>query len=207
MIYMEAVDKSSKREISHVEQFFSELYGVDDYRFEGGITKADTFNGHLVERNNGEAVPVFSFTSPDGIRLHHAAIYNDDGSVFHRFGLPAQTSRVKRTTVYAEYKDNEYFKSGGIDALDPGGIHNGNDQYLNTGDYSKMASELSCANSKLTSLGELGVQVYDATTQETIGFATIAPVKANGDTVLFTGAKFSPPLTQGENCARQTSSD
>jgi hypothetical protein len=208
MVYMEAVDKSSKREISHVEHFFSELYGVDDYRFEGSITGADKFNSHLVERNNGEAVPVFSFTSPQGIRFHHAIVYNDDGSAFHRFGFPpAPASRIKRTTIYAEYDDNVYFKSGGIDALKSGDIHNGNDQYLTSGDFDKMAKELQCADSNVASFGELGVQVYDATTQETIGFATIAPVQADGDTVLFTGAKYSPPLTQGDNCAQQTSSD
>ncbi|KAJ5820455.1 hypothetical protein N7474_006046 [Penicillium riverlandense] len=177
MIYMEPVDKSSKREIDPVEQFFSELYGVDNYRFHGRITEADTFNRYLVAQNNGEHVPVFNFTSPQGIRFHHAMVYKDDGTIFHRFGLPAPpAARSRRTTIYAKYADNEYFTSGGLDALDSGGLNNGNDQYLNTGDYSKMQTELHCADSSLTSLGEFGVQVYDATTQETIGFATIAPV-------------------------------
>lgn len=53
MIYMEPVDKSAKREIHPVEQFFSELYGVDDYRFEGRITADDHFNKPLVDRNKG----------------------------------------------------------------------------------------------------------------------------------------------------------
>lgn len=208
MIYMEPVDKSSKREIDPVEQFFSELYGVDNYHFHGRITEADTFNRHLVAQNNGEHVPVFSFTSPQGIHFHHAMVYKDDGTIFHRFGLPAPpAARSRRTTIYAKYDDNEYFTSGGLDALDTGGHNNGNDQYLNEGDYSKMQTELNCADSRLKSLGEFGVQVYDATTHETIGFATIAPVQADGDTVLFTGAKYSPPLTRGDKCAKQTSSD
>ncbi|KAH9826867.1 hypothetical protein Tdes44962_MAKER03254 [Teratosphaeria destructans] len=176
MIYTEPVDRSSKREISPVEQFFSELYGVDDYRFESRITEDDEFNRHLLEQNNGEHVPVFSFTSPHGIRFHPATVYNEtDGSSFHRFGLPAQAPIGRRAKIYAEYKDSEYFKSGGIDALDPNDINDGNDQYLNTGDYSKMQSELYCADSDLTSKGEFAVQVYDATTQETIGLSTIAP--------------------------------
>ncbi|KXL51503.1 hypothetical protein M433DRAFT_484712 [Acidomyces richmondensis BFW] len=92
MVYMEPVDRSTvKREVNSTEQFLSKYYGVADYRYEGRITEADEFNKLLVDRNEGKHVPVFSFTTPQGIRLHHAAVYNDtDGSVFHRFGFATQ---------------------------------------------------------------------------------------------------------------------
>ncbi len=212
MVYMDYVDKSSKRstidppsselEFDH-DQFLNSVFG-SDYTFAGMITKNSTHNRHLVERNNGTDLPVFSFTTPQGIKLHHVFIDNqEEGTRFHRFGFQSGASTGKRQAVA---DTDEYFTSGGIDALDCAADDTNT---LNINDQDQMQTELLCAVPDFNSTGEIAVQIYDATTQETIAAGRVAPVAADGTSVITQSAYTTCPdaLTTGDNCGDQSATD
>lgn len=207
MLFMDYVDKSSKREIDPAQEFLDNVFG-STYRFAGNITKDDEFNAHLVERNKGENVPVFSFTSPYGIQFHHVMIYNeDDGAMFHRLGFnDAKPELDRREESYGTIQ--AYFTSGGLD-LEDCSTDNGNDQYLTESDHIQMAQSLQCADPNFSSNSELALQIYDQTTGETIGAGRIAPVKADGSSPI-TDSQFAncpSGLTKGESCAAHSDPD
>lgn len=212
-IYKDWADKSAKRTIDPVDDhrdFIHSVFGSrSNYTFAGHITEADKNNGHLVAKNNGSHVPVFSFTTPQGTKFHHIMIEDaESGGKFHRFGFNNATQHAKRASTDSVGSTEEYFSSGGIDILDCGA---GDSNHLNDNDTdnNNMQSELQCAAPNLVNGTEIAVQVYDATTMETIAGVRVAPYDSSGNSVLYDADYSSCPnsLTDGDTCPQESDSD
>ncbi|KAI5359946.1 hypothetical protein Slin15195_G118070 [Septoria linicola] len=213
MVYMDYADKSAKRSTDLVDEhrdFIHSVFGSgSNYQSAGHITPADKNNGHLVAKNNGSHVPVFSFTTPQGTQFHHIMIEDgESGGKFHRFGSNNATQHTKRASTDSIGSIEEYFTSGGIDVLDCGA---GASNHLNDNDTDNdnMQSELQCAAPNLENASEIAVQVYDATTQETIAGIKVAPYDPSGDSVLIDDSDYSScptSLTAGDTCPQESDS-
>ena len=216
MVYMDYADKSAKRTIDPVDDHFDHkafihsVFGSrSNYTFAGHITEADKNNGHLVAKNNGSHVPVFSFTTPQGTQFHHIIIEDSEtGGKFHRFGFNNAAQHTKRASTDSVGSTEEYFSSGGIDILDCGA---GDSNHLNDNDTdnNNMQSELQCAAPNLMNATEIAVQVYDATTMETIAGVRVAPYDSSGNSELYDAEYTSCPnsLTDGDTCPMESDSD
>ncbi|WPG97888.1 Hypothetical protein R9X50_00067000 [Acrodontium crateriforme] len=216
MIYMDYADKSAKarRTIDLVDEhkdFIHSVFGsASNYQYAGHITEADKNNNRLVAKNNGEHLPVFSFTTKHGINFHHVIIHDSaSGGRFHRFGFNNSPQNSKRQSTVSEGSTEEYFTSGGIDILDCAAADT---NYLNDNDTDNdnMQSELQCAAPNLENGTEIAVQVYDATTMETIAGIRVAPFDSNGDSQLIDDSDYSScptSLTDGDTCPQESDSD
>lgn len=216
MIYMDYADKSAKRTIDPVpideyKAVVNKVFGSNsNYQFAGHITDADKNNGKLLAKNGGEPVPVFSFTTPQGIPLHHVMIEDKaTGKNFHRFGFNNVPKNTKRQSTTDEGSTEEYFTSEGIDIMD---CYADDTNHLtdNDTDNDNMQSELQCAAPNLVNGTEIAIQVYDATTQETIAGIRVAPYNTSGDSVLIDDSDYSScptGLTTGDTCPQESGSD
>lgn len=220
MVYMGYQDMSAKRSVDfaamglmdpiEAQQFLDDTFG-SPYRFHSVITEADEHNRHLVERNNGNHIPVFTWTTPDGTNFHHAMIrHEESGTAFHRFGFHGgdNTTITKRHGASVA-TISESFKSEGIDILgctadDPNHIP------LNNNDQKQMQQEIQCAVPNFSKAGELAVQVFDQTTMETIAAGRVAPFNTKGSSVITESQYSSCPTgltNDGKNCPVESTSD
>lgn len=221
MVYMGYQDKSAKRSVGfaamglmdpiEAQQYLDESFG-SAYRLHSIITEEDEHNRHLVEKNSGKHVPVFTWTTPDGVNLHHAMVRNEEhGTAFHRFGFnhnSTSSSNTKRhgTSVATI---SESFKSGGVDILGCT-ADDSNHIPLNNNDQKQMQQEIQCAVPNFSKAGELAVQVYDKTTMETIAAGRVAPFDSNGNSVITEKQYTSCPTglsNYGNNCPVEQDSD
>lgn len=160
------------------------------YHFDSFLTKDSTVEHHreLVRMNGGDDVPVFRWTTGDGIALHHAYVYNEvDGSSMHRFGMAGNNTTPqfsKRGTV-PNSPTEETFSSGGIDMRDCNG---GDSNHIEINQQVRMQYDIDCNSGASSTLASSSLQlmIFDATTNGVIANSVMAPFN-NGKSLISSG--------------------
>lgn len=156
-----------KRGIGGPEQEHPEYYELKDrifgpnYDFHSFIPNNSEHEHHreMVRKNGGNDVPVFHWTSPDGLQFHHAFLYNQaDGTHMHRFGYTGKSTVAKRQSDVSGAQTEESFSSGGIDLKDCNG---GDSNSFSINQQVRMQEDIDCAvgAGSVKSSSSLGVTI------------------------------------------------